>query len=150
MSRVIADAACLVGLERVGRLALLTETFADVVVPSAVAEEFGRVPEGIGVDDPENHSLVQSLSEDLGAGESEVIALAEERPGSLVILDDGQARREARNRGVLMTGTMGVLIRAKRRGHIAQVRPLVDALVEAGFRLSDSLYERTLEEAGER
>ena len=149
MGRVIVDTACLVGLERIGRLKLIPETFADVVIPSAVADEFGRVPERISIDDPADRTLVRLLQDRLGAGESEVIALAEERAGSLAVLDDGAARREARERGLLLTGTMGVLIRAKRRGYIPRVRPLVDDLVKVGFRLSDTLYKRTLEQAGE-
>ena len=96
MSRVIVDTACLVGLERIGRLELLTETFAGVVIPSAVAEEFGSVPKGISIDDPKDRTPVRLLKYKLGAGEAEVIALAEERAGSLAILDDGPARREAR------------------------------------------------------
>ena len=150
MPLTIVDSSCLVGLERIGRLRLLFKTCSEVVVPEAVAEEVGELPEGLSVQRPENRALVRSLAAHLGAGESEVIALAAEREKSTVILDDGPARQTAREMNLRLTGTMGLLIQAKRQGHLDRVRPLVDALAEADFRLSESLYERTLRLAGER
>lgn len=149
MTLAIVDSSCLVGLERIGHLRLLAETYPDAAAPPAVAEEVGRLPRWLPVEPPKDRVLVRSLKVHLGAGEAEVLALALEREGSLAILDDGPARRVAREMGVLLTGTMGLLLRAKRQGHLRRVRPLIDALVAADFRLSDSLYERTLRLAEE-
>jgi len=64
-------------------------------------------------------------------------------------LDDKKARRIARQIGLQVIGTVGVLLRAKREGVIAAIQPILAALQEAGFRMSDGLYAETLRLAGE-
>jgi predicted nucleic acid-binding protein len=81
---------------------------------------------------------VIQLIMDLGPGEAQVLALALEEPGSLVILDDGFARAVATARGIRLTGTAGVLLKAKQEGHIHAVAPLLDTLRQQGFWLSDA------------
>jgi predicted nucleic acid-binding protein len=58
---------------------------------------------------------------DIGPGEAEAIALAIEAGAARIVLDDKKARRIARELGVTVTGTVGVLLRAKQRG--LRVRP---------------------------
>lgn len=67
------------------------------------------------------------LASDLGPGESEVLALALERPGATVILDDGTGRRCARLLGIPLMGTLGVLVAAKRRGWVRTLAPVLEA-----------------------
>jgi len=68
---------------------------------------------------------------DLGAGEREAIALALEVMADLVILDDQQGRHVARERGLPVTGTVGILIEARERRMIPSVRHELDHLIEA-------------------
>jgi hypothetical protein len=77
-----------------------------------------------------------SLITDLGPGESQVLMLALETPGSIALLDDGLARRVAIARGIPIKGTLGLLLDAKRAGHITVVKPSLDKLQELGFRLA--------------
>ncbi len=51
--------------------------------------------------------------------------------------------------GLKVVGTIGVLLRAKNAGLILTVRPLLDNLQVAGFRLGLDLYEEALQLAGE-
>jgi len=81
---------------------------------------------------------VIQLIMDLGPGEAQVLALALEEPGSLVILDDGFARAVATACSIRLTDTAGVLLKAKQEGHINAVAPLLDTLKQQGFRLSDA------------
>lgn len=67
----------------------------------------------------------------------------------LVILDDKKARRIAQQMGLRVIGTIGVLLRAKQQGLLAEIRPFIDVLQQADFRISDSLYEEALRLAGE-
>ena len=55
-----------------------------------------------------------------------------------MILDDGFARAVATARGIRLTGTAGVLLKAKQEGHLVGVTPLLDTLIQLGFRLSDA------------
>jgi uncharacterized protein len=70
--------------------------------------------------------------------------LALEEPGSLVILDDRYAREIATVKNIRLTGTAGVLVKAKRDGHLPAVKPLLDELERLGFHLSKSVQRRIL------
>jgi predicted nucleic acid-binding protein len=86
----------------------------------------------------------------LDEGEAEAIALAVERPGCALLLDESRGRRVAERFGLDVVGTLGVLVRAKRAGLVPAVRPLVAALREAhGFRVAAEVVASALREAGE-
>jgi predicted nucleic acid-binding protein len=86
---------------------------------------------------------------DLDRGEAEVIALAQELGSDLVLIDERLARRHAKRLGLKLTGTLGVLLRAKRLGLIPSVSPSIEQLLEGGIRLSDSVISEALSLAGE-
>ena len=77
------------------------------------------------------------LVADLGPGETGVLLLALEGNDPVVILDDALARRHAESLGIRLTGTLGILLDAKRRGLVPAVAPLVGDLQRLGFSLSD-------------
>ena len=146
---VVTDSTALISLDRIGRLDLLPAVFPDVMAPPAVVEEFGRRPAWLTVRSPRDVETTRTVRAQLDAGEAEAIALALEHPGSTVLLDEQRGRTYARALGVPVVGTFGLLIRAKRRGLVSTVRPVLDALVGAGFYASDALYHRALTLAGE-
>ncbi|MEW6367813.1 MAG: DUF3368 domain-containing protein [Acidobacteriota bacterium] len=97
-----------------------------------------------------NRALVTVLERDLDLGESESIALAVDLTADLVPLDEKEARREAERLGLNVMGVVGVLLEAKARGLVSAVRPLLDSLRhDAGFWLSDAVYQSALGLAGE-
>ena len=85
----------------------------------------------------------------LDTGESEAIALAKEIDADLIILDDADARDTAIEEGLDVVGLLAFLVLAKEEGIINQVRPLLDALRQQGFFISDDLYHHILRRAGE-
>jgi len=89
------------------------------------------------------------LIADLGLGESEVLALATNHPSALVILDDKLARRIAEMQGFRLTGTAGVLLRAKQKGFVPALKPVIERLLDLDFRLKPDLVTATLELGGE-
>ena len=114
--RVVPDTTCLIALSAVSLLDLLHEFYDVVVVPDAVAHEFGDpLPSWVEAaqGDP---VLVSALRQSLGPGEAEVIAVATQSADALAVLDDKRARATARAMGVRLTGTLGILLRAKREG----------------------------------
>ena len=72
-------------------------------------------------------------------GESSAIALALETPDSTVILDDYKARKIAERLGIPFTGTIGVIIKAKLRGIIPSIKPLLEKIKQTDFRLSSEI-----------
>lgn len=146
--RVVTDSTCLIGLERLGRLELLPAIFATVLAPPMVAAEFGRPPSWLVIVTPTNRPLVASLRLVMDGGEAEAFALAAEK-ACRIVLDDRKARRVAQEIGVLVIGTVGLLLKAKERGLLATVRPEIDALERNGFYLGPELKREALRLAGE-
>jgi hypothetical protein len=84
----------------------------------------------------------------LDAGESEVVVLAQEH-GVTAAIDERRARNLAAALGVAQTGTVGILLAAKRAGLIPALTPLLDLLAARGVHLSSRLYEEARRMAGE-
>ncbi len=73
-------------------------------------------------------------------GEVEVMILAQEHQGEhLVIIDDGPARKTAEYLGLELTGTIGVLIKAKINGYIDAVMPVIKEMERHGIYMSNDL-----------
>ena len=88
---------------------------------------------------------------ELGRGEREAIGLALDAVADLVILDDQEGRLVARDKGLSVTGTVGVLNEEKERGFFPSLRPEpeIDRLIEARMWVSEVFYHRFLNEYGE-
>lgn len=146
-SAVVTDSGPLISLERIGYLDLLPRLFKEVFAPPAVLAEFGHVFPRLVKLAPAP-SLNSSLPPGLHPGESEALALAQER-GSLLLIDERRGRNAALRLGLAIRGTAGVLVSAKKAGLIANVSPLLTALVEAGVFLDHRTIHRALVSAGE-
>lgn len=85
----------------------------------------------------------------LDEGEAEAIVLALEVNAGLILLDDREARIQAKSLGLNVTGTLGILLRARRLGLIRNLRPEIEKLKKTGFRISQSLEEEILRLVGE-
>jgi predicted nucleic acid-binding protein len=92
--------------------------------------------------------MVAALRLVVDAGESEAIVLAYETR-TRIILDDRKAREAARRLGIPVTGTVGLLLKAKEAGVVPAIRPLLDALDANQFRIGDALRAEALRLAGE-
>ena len=131
-----------------------------VIVPPAVRDELtaGRraghdVPElaaldWVSVREPSSLRALPLVT-DLGPGETGVLMLALESSEPVVILDDGRARRMARVLGLPLTGTLGILLDAKRAGLVPAITPILDELQQRRFRLAPETRQAVLKMAGE-
>jgi len=148
----VVNASPLIVFQRIGQFGLLGALLTHAFAPSAVRYEvYGNkpMPEWI-----EERPLAQSLASRivaarLGAGEREAIALALEIGADELVLDDLAARRLARSLEINLIGSVGLLLRAKARGLIPSVRPLLEAMQAKDFRISARVLERILCAAGE-
>lgn len=161
---IVSDTSPLSNLAMVDGLLLLKEIYQTIVIPQAVVEELAtgrdddpRIAAVLSLDwievrQSSNLELIAELRNNylLDRGEAEAIALALELNGDELLIDERLGRREAARLGLSMTGVLGVLLIAKRRGLIPLVQPVMDALMtEAGFRVSKQLYGEVLRAAGE-
>ena len=149
----------LIALSACGCLELLPKLHARIVAPEAVLAEFLRGPKA-PLPDPrlrpewlETVPLASApsaaLVKQLDLGEAAVIALATEQSIGLVAIDERRGRILARALGLRVTGSVGVLLRAKREGLLTAVKPCIDAMHASGVWLSQRLRAATLREAGE-
>lgn len=146
---VITDSTCLIGLERIHQLEILPKVFSPIFIPPAVATEVNLQKDWLRIQSPHNQSLVIALKTQLDPGESEAIALAVEYSEMFIILDDLSAREMALQLNLKVIGTVGLLLRAKSQGIISEIKPLLEGLNQANFRISQSLVEKALQLAGE-
>ncbi len=165
MPKAISDSSTLIHLSAIGRLDLLHEFYDSLVITPAVWHEVveegkGRsgaleikreVEEGrIKVQSPKDYALLGLLKRELNDGEAEVIALAVEDGSAEVLLDESDARRVAEVFGLVKTGIVGILIRAKLAGKIPALRPELNRLqTEGGFWIEDRLVQQACRSAGE-
>lgn len=150
MSRnlIITDSGCLIALERIDRLDILPSLFGEVWLPPAVSQEFDRALSWLQVVVPKDQGMVAALKLSIDDGEAEAIALAYEYQCRLIV-DDLQARKVAQRLGLQITGTVGILITAKKRGMIDSVKGVIDSLESVGFYVSEALKAQALQLAGE-
>lgn len=138
--RWVVNASPLIALAHAGGLELLQRLPTQLLIPEAVVDEVLAGPE-----DPAHRALAggwgsrwpvtppeRIVEWGLGRGESAVLALALELSATAVI-DDRAARRCAHVLGVPVIGTLGVIVRAKRRALIAEAAPLIRSVLAAGL-----------------
>lgn len=169
---VIADAGPLIALAGIGHLALLRRLFGRVSVASTVADEVlqgGSFPDGpaltqgfaegwlqrFHLDSPDHHAQAQSLMNlhqiDAGEAMAMVLALQAQTTGdqALLVMDDMRGRNAVQHARLGLVGTAGLLLLAKRQGHIAAVEPLLLGMRRNGYFLSQRLIDSALQQAGE-
>lgn len=149
-SVIIADTSCLILLTTIGKLTLLQQVYGQIIITPDIAAEYGEaLPDWVKVVRVADGYRQQLLEMQLDKGESSAIALALERPGSTLILDDYKARKIAERLGLMLTGTIGLLVKAKLKGFIPAVKPLLEEIKQTNFRLSGELELQALRAAGE-
>lgn len=157
MPRVVSNTGPLIALAGIGQFALLRRLFGNILIPPAVRAEVLDeatlaaviAADWISVHVAQDAIAVQLLKEELDAGESEAIILARELDANLLLVDERVAKRKARTLGLPTLGTLGVLLLAKDQGWLVALRPLLEDLRRAGFRMSHDLYRQVLDSAGE-
>ncbi|MCD5417073.1 DUF3368 domain-containing protein [Candidatus Bipolaricaulota bacterium] len=160
--KIACNASPLINLARIGKLGLLRDLYEELIIPEAVRHEV--VVEGAGQPGAEevkaadwiktqsvtNRDLKRALRQELDAGEAEAIVLALEIGADLLLMDERIGREVAGHLGIRYTGLIGILIEAKRKGRISAIKPHLDSLRNiAGFRVSNELYSRILQDEKE-
>ena len=147
---IISDTSCFIILTNIGELHLLQKLYSKITTTIEIATEFGEpLPEWIEILSVKSKDTQRLLEMQIDKGESSAIALALEIPDSLLILDDIKARKVATQLGLSITGTLGIIIKAKLEGIIPSVIPILNKIKQTDFRLSSEVESQVLKAAME-
>ncbi len=105
-----------------------------------------ELPEWVSIQAP---SSIPKFPPSIDPGEASAIALALETPNCILIVDEKTARNYAIRLGLEITGTLGVVVKAKLSGAILSIKPIVEAVRQKGFRFSDAVEAEAYRQAGE-
>ena len=157
--KVVVNATPIISLACVGRTHLLERFFGRIFVAQAVYGEI-KAKRGYGhdeIDQPwievrsiQGEHYKPLLLHQLDAGEAETILLAKEISADFVVIDENLGYRLATHAGLSVIRTLSLLLRAKEKGYIAEVKPLLDEMIARGRWYSTAVYHAVLRQAGEQ
>ena len=158
---IVINTTPLIALAAAGGLDALPLLYQQVIVPLEVAGEIeAGGKQGFGVAEiaaagfldiqTAGVNIPAYLANALDRGEAAVIATAIERGIPLVCIDETVGRRVARLAGLTLTGSLGVLIKAKQLGFPVIVGDAIRRMREQGIWLSREVAGAALALAGER
>ena len=156
--KIVSNTTPIISLAAIGRLDILEKLFGKVIIAEAVYHEIKAKPgygyEQIDCDFIEVQPIEGLLYKDfllsqLDSGEAETIILAKEINADFVIIDENIGYQFANQVGLTAIRTLSLLLKAKEKGHVAQLKPLLDEMIAKGRWYSNAVYRSFLEQAGE-
>mgnify|MGYP006295678781 CR=1 FL=1 len=154
----VANTTPIISLASIGRLDLFQKIFGKITIAEAVYNEikanrnFGYSEidcDFIEVQAIRGHLYKDFLLKELDLGEAETIILAKELDADFVIIDENLGYKIANNVGLNVVRTLALLLRAKEKGDIVEIKPLLDEMIAKGRWYSNSVYQAFLKQAGE-
>ncbi len=149
MRKVIVNSTPLIILCGIGKLHILKEMYQEIYIPPAVFQE---------VTAKEDSACQQIRSAEDWIHIEEIKDLSEKKmykaklhdgEVDLILLDDSAAKKTAKYLGLTVTGTLGVLIKAKQQGIIQEIRPLLSEMRLNGFYINSVVERMVLDLAEE-
>lgn len=143
-----------------GNIDFLNKLYQDIIVPKEVSTEVNEGTNRFGQKEfkqstcltikPKTCDIDHYLTSALDLGEASVIATAKKLNIQTVCIDELAGRRVARLNGLLVTGSLGILLKAKQAGLISNLKTCINKMSNQGIRLSEKLINTVLIEAGEK
>lgn len=142
---VISDTSTLILFHKINEFNLLQKVYGELITTPEIVEEFGdKLPAWIKIKKVSDKKYQDFLETQVDRGEASAIALASEYDEVLLLLDDLKARKLATLLKFKITGTLGIIHKAKQMSVIAKVKPLIDKLLLTDFRIADNIIEEIL------
>ncbi len=143
-----------------GDLNVLKSLYKRVVVPKEVCEEvIAGGATGFGVREFNDADFLIKLDKptriqpyllnSLDLGESSVIQTALDEKIQTAGIDEAVGRRIARLNGLTLTGSLGILIRAKREGYTFKLHEAINQMQAHGVWVSERIIVFALRQVGE-
>lgn len=159
---VVSNSTPIILLQKIGYLDLLQKLYSKIYIAKAVYREIFID----GIEKTEKHDFLlkynwieiveiknieakKMFTTSLHDGEVETMILAMEKSADLCILDDLLARKYAKGFDLNVTGTLGLIVTAKKKGFIKEVKSLIDKLIDVGMFIGEDLYNIIISMANE-
>lgn len=159
MPKVVCDTTPIISLLKISQLDLLHKLYGEIFIPRAVFEEVEAGKEKNYYSDLSKLSwiIVVDIADegavkffhDLDAVEAESIVLATEMQADLVLPDEKRGRWHAKHIGLKVSGTIGVLVKAKNEGLIRKIKQMLTELQVRGVWIGESLKNEILKQVEE-
>lgn len=156
---IVSDSSPITNLIQVGLLDILKKLFGEITIPEQVYWELANYEKQKAEIDVRSWILIRKVSNEnevltfegiLDSGEAEAIVLSRELGAERLLIDEKKGREIAQKLGLKIIGLLGILVLAKRKGHITLLKPILEKLVkEANFYIHPKLYEKILKEDSE-
>ena len=159
---IVVDTSPLLALDACSQIEVLRSLYQQVVVPDVVDNELSAgktrplLPGGLTAAHrawiqvrPLSNPIKASLLAKLDPGEAAVIQLALELGTTQVLIDERSAWKEAEREGLTPVGSVGIILLAKKRGLIAEVKPHLHEMHNKGLYLSKKVIDDAVVQAGE-
>ncbi|WP_211204060.1 DUF3368 domain-containing protein [Chloroherpeton thalassium] len=145
-------------MSSIGKIDILKDLFNEIIISEAVYDEI-KEKKSYGYDEVELDFIkVQSIKGEiyrdlllnqLDLGEAETIILAKEINADYVLIDENIGYKIARNSGLDVIRTLSILLKAKEKGIISEIKPLLDEMIAKGRWYSKNVYVKFLSRINE-
>lgn len=147
---LIPDTSCLIFLEKIREIEVLQKLYDRTVVTREVADEhISPLKQWIEIETAQEKRYQKVLEQSVDKGEASIMVLALEIDDCVVSIDDLRARKVAQKLGLRLTGTLGIIYKAKKAGYIASMRETIEKLKRVDFRISEKVEQELLRVSGE-
>ncbi len=157
MKVVVADTGAIISLIHINRLSLIEQVLGEFFIPYAVWEELNKYdyPEF----DKDQVSKLREKTIEIGTtnhlsmimdlGESEAVILYEELKADFLLIDDSKARKVAESLNLNCLGSLGLLLKAKEKGYVQELKSYFEKWLKVGRHFSKPLLNEILEKVDE-
>jgi len=156
--KVVVNTTPIISLAAINHLHLLEKLFGNIIIADAVYQEikakqshaYDQIDSSfIEVQKIQGVLYKELLLNQLNAGEAETIILAKEIDADFVIIDENLGYKFANSAGLTTIRTLSLLLKAKEKNMIGEIKPLLDEMILKGRWYSNSVYQQVLTHAGE-
>lgn len=156
---IVANTTPIISLASIGRLDLLEKVFGKIIIAQAVYDEIKAKrnyayyeidkADFIEIRQIQGNLYKDFLLKELDSGEAETIILAKELNADFVIIDENLGYKIANSSGLSVVRTLAILLKAKEKGFVTELKPLLDDMILKGRWYSNNVYRTFLTKAGE-
>ncbi len=154
MRKIISNTTPILSLLKINQIEILKKIYGEIIIPYGVYTEIEngkskkyyidlKTIKWKKILKLKDRKPLKYLSE-LDKGEAEVIVLAKEIKSDLIIIDEKLGRYFAKKYNLKLTGTLGVLIKAKKLGFFKKIGFLIKRMQENGIWLNQKLINKIL------